>query len=137
MSPDENKTIVRRYLETAWNKKDSTIVDELVAPDFVQHAANVPPGREGVKKFFQMVYSGIPDARFTLDNIMAEGEQVATRFRVSDTQSGPLLGIPPTGKSLTITGMALLILREGKITENWNELDMLGALRQLGVIPKQ
>jgi steroid delta-isomerase-like uncharacterized protein len=137
MSPDENKTIVRRYLETAWNKKDSTIVDELVAPDFVQHAANVPPGREGVKKFFQMVYSGIPDARFTLDNIMAEGEQVATRFRVSGTQSGPFLGIPPTGKSLTITGMALLILREGKITENWNELDMLGALRQLGVIPKQ
>lgn len=136
MSPEENKAIVRRYLETAWNKRDPTIVDELVAPDFVQHAANVPPGRDGIKKFFEGAYNGFPDAHFTLDNIMAEGNQVATRFTVTGTQHGPFLGIPPTGKPMTLTGMALLVLRDGKITENWNELDMLGALRQLGVIPK-
>lgn len=137
MSPEQNKAIVQRYLETAWNKRDVTIVDELVAPDFVQHAANVPPGRDGVKKFFQMLYGGIPDAHFTLENIIAEGNQVATRFTLRGTHQGPFLGIPPTGKPVTVTGMALLGLRDGKISENWNELDMLGALQQLGVIPKQ
>lgn len=136
MSPEENKVIVRRYLETAWNKKDPTIIDELVAPNFVQHAANVLPGREGVKKFFQMLYGGFPDAHFTLENIMAEGAQVATRFTVRGTHQGTFLGIPATGRPMTLTGMALLELRDGKIVANWNELDMLGALQQLGVIPK-
>ncbi len=136
MSPEENKALVRRYLETAWNKKDPTIVDELVAEDFAQHAANVLPGREGVKKFFEMVYAGFPDAHFALENIIAEGNQVATRFTVRGTHQGLFLGIPATGKSMTLTGMALLELRDGKIVANWNELDMLGALRQLGVIPK-
>lgn len=136
MSPEENKAIVRRYLETAWNKKDPTIVDELVSPDFVQHAANVPPGRDGIKRFFEGLYSGFPDASFTLDNIMAEGNQVATRFTVRGTHQGLFLGIPATGKPMTLTGMALLELRDGKIVANWNELDMLGALRQLGVLPK-
>lgn len=136
MSPEENKAIVQRYLDTAWNQRDATIVDELVAPDFVQHAANVPPGRDGVKRFFQMLYGGIPDARFTLESIIAEGDKVATRFTVGGTHQGPFLGIPATGKSVTLTGMALLVLRDGKITENWNEIDMLGALQQLGVIPK-
>lgn len=135
MTPEENKAIVQRYLETAWNKRDVTIVDELVAPDFVQHAANVPPGSEGVKKFFQMLYGGIPDARFTLENIIAEGDQVATRFTLRGTHQGSFLGIPPTGKPVMVTGMALLGLRDGKISENWNELDMLGAMQQLGVIP--
>ena len=136
MSPEENKVIVRHYLETAWNKKDPTIIDDLVADDFVQHAQNVQPGREGVKNFFRMLYGGFPDAHFTLENIMAEGNQVATRFTVRGTHQGPFLGIPATGKSMTLTGMALLELRDGKIVANWNELDMLGALQQLGVIPK-
>lgn len=136
MTPEENKAIVQRYLDTAWNKRDTSIVDELVAPDFVQHAANVPPGRDGIKKFFENLYVGIPDAHFALHSIIAEGNKVATMFTVGGTHQGPFLGIPPTGKSLALTGMALLVLRDGKITENWNEIDMLSALRQLGVIPK-
>jgi len=112
-------------------------VDELVADDFVQHAANVPPGKDGVKKFFQGLYAGFPDAHFTLDNIMAEGNQVATRFTITGTHQGPFLGIPATGKSIQFTGMALLYLRDGKITDNWNELDMLAAFQQLGVIPRR
>lgn len=136
MSPEQNKAIVRRYLETAWNKKDATIIDELVSPDFVQHAANVPPGRDGVKKFFMMLYGGIPDAHFTMEDMVADEQKVATRFTVRGTHQGPFLGIPATGKSLTLTGMSLLGMRDGLITDNWNELDMLGALQQLGVIPK-
>lgn len=90
MSAEENKAVVRRYLDSAWNKRDISVIDELVAEDFVQHAPNVPPGREGIKKFFQMLYGGIPDASFTLENIIAEGDQVATRFTVRGTHQGPI-----------------------------------------------
>ena len=135
MSPEENKTIVRQYLEAVWNQKDMSVIDKCIAPDLIQHVRNVPPGPEGIKRFFQMIYSSFPDAHLTVDDMLAEGDQVMWRFTVRATHLGPFRGIPPTGKSFTLTGMAMTRMREGQMVENWNETDDLGMLQQLGVLP--
>ena len=135
MSPEENKAIVRRYLEAAWNKKNLAVIDEFIAPDLIQHVRNVLPGREGIIKFFKLIYSSFPDAHLTIEDILAEDDKVMWRFTVRATHTGPFRGIPPTGKPFTLTGMAVTRMRDGQMAENWNETDDLGMLQQLGVIP--
>ena len=76
MLPEENKAIVRRYLDEAWNNKNYAVIDEVVAPDLVQHIRNVPPGREGVRRFFAMMDQAFPDARMTVEDMIAEGDKV-------------------------------------------------------------
>jgi steroid delta-isomerase-like uncharacterized protein len=137
MSVEGNKAIVRRYLEEMWNHKNLAAVDRFIAPDLIQHARNVPPGREGIKAFFNLVYTSFPDARLTIEDMLGEGDRVAWRFMLCATHSGPFRGIPPTGKSFTLTGMAVTRMRDGQMAENWNETDDLGMLQQLGVIPRQ
>src|SRR5689334_1583027 len=130
MTPEENKDIVRRYVEGMWDKRDFATIDEFVSPEFDQHAATVQQGREGLRNFFRMMFGALPDVKFTLESIIAEDDKVATRWTIRGTHQGPLLGIPATGKPVTTTGMSLLQLRDGKIIANWNEVDLLGALRQ-------
>jgi steroid delta-isomerase-like uncharacterized protein len=136
MTPEENKDIVRRYVEGMWDKRDFATIDEYVSPEFDQHAATVQQGREGLRNFFRMMFGALPDVKFTLESIIAEDDKVATRWTIRGTHQGPLLGIPATGKPVTTTGMSLLQLRDGKIIANWNEVDLLAALRQMGLTPK-
>jgi steroid delta-isomerase-like uncharacterized protein len=135
MSIEENKAIVRQYLEEVWNRKNLDAVDRFIASDLVQHVRNVSPGREGIKKFFELIYASFPDARFTIEDMLAEGDKVMWRFTIQATHLGPFRGIPPTGKPITLTGMAVTRIRDGQMVENWNETDDLGLLQQLGVIP--
>jgi steroid delta-isomerase-like uncharacterized protein len=135
MSIEENKAIIRHYLEEAWNKKNLAVVDEFIAPDLIQHIRNVPLGREGIKQFFSMIYGSFPDAHLTIEDVVAEGDMVAWRFTVRATHIGSFRGIPPTGKPVTLTGIAMTRMRDGQMAENWNETDDLGLLQQLGVIP--
>lgn len=137
MSVEENKAIVRQYLEEAWNKKNLAVVDQVIAPNLIQHVRNVAPGREGIKAFFGLNYGSFPDAHLTIEDMVGEGDKVAWRFSVRATHSGPFRGLPPTGKPFTLTGMAITRMREGQMVENWNETDDLGMLQQLGVIPKR
>lgn len=135
MSPEENKAIIRHYLETVWNQKDLSIIDTVIAPDLIQHVRNVPPGPDGIRRFFHMIYAAFPDAQLTVEDILAEGDRVAWRFTVRGTHQGPFRGIAPTGRSIVLTGTALTRMRDGQMVENWNETDDLGLLQQLGVIP--
>jgi len=135
MSPEENKAIVRRYLEEAWNKKNRAVIDEAISPNLVQHVRNVPPGQEGIRRFFSMMDEAFPDAHFTIDDMISEGEKVAWRFTVRATHTGPFRSIPPTNKPVTLTGMAITRMQDGQMIENWNETDDLGMMQQLGVIP--
>jgi steroid delta-isomerase-like uncharacterized protein len=121
MSLQENKAIVRQYLEAVWNKKNLAVIDEFIAPDLVQHVHNVSPGREGIIKFFNMIYSSFSDAHLTIEDILAEDDKVMWRFTVRATHTGPFRGILPTGKSFTLTGMAMTRMRDGQMVENWNE----------------
>lgn len=136
MSAEENKAIVRRYLEETWNQRNLAVIDELVAPDLIQHVRNVPPGRQGIHQFFVTLFNAFPDVHFTLENMMAEGDKVVWRFTVHGTHQGSFRGLAPTGKRIVLTGMAISRMQAGRLAENWNETDDLGMLQQLGVIPE-
>jgi steroid delta-isomerase-like uncharacterized protein len=137
MSTDANKAIVRRIYEEVISKGNLALLDELCAPDIVDHAAlpGSPPGREGVRQWFTLIRTAFPDTQVTVEDLIAEGDKVVARVRPEGTQHGEFLGIPPTGKYMTITAMDMFRVADGKIVEHWGEQDMLGLLQQLGAIP--
>ena len=137
MSVEENKAIELRFLEEVVNKGNLAVIDELVATDFVDHTAppGLAPDREGYKQFFAMSRSAFPDMHSTLEDMFAEGDKVVQRFTVRGTHKGEWMGIPPTNKRMEIGGIAIHRLAGGKIVEDWANMDMLGAMQQLGVVP--
>jgi steroid delta-isomerase-like uncharacterized protein len=134
---EENTALVQRWVE-AWNKGDVDAVDGLVSDAYVRHDPNFPEvrGSEQEKQFMAMSLSAFPDLRFTLEDLVAEGDKVVARFTMSATHRGELLGIPPTGKQLTLTVMEIFRIAGGRIEEQWVILDALGMMQQLGVIPE-
>jgi steroid delta-isomerase-like uncharacterized protein len=137
VSPDDNKAILRTYVETIFNQKQVDRADELVAADYVDHAAlpGQAPGLEGAKKKWAMYLAGIPDLRVTIEEMVAEGDKVGVRRSYEGTHRGELLGVPPTGKQVRIGGISIFRLAGGKIAEHWEQLDRLALMQQLGVIP--
>ena len=137
MSPDDNKAILRTYVETIFNQKRVDRADDLVAPDYLDHAAlpGQAPGLEGAKQKWAMYLAGIPDLRVTIEEMVAEGDKVAVRRSYEGTHQGELLGIPATGKHLQLGGISIFRLAGGKIAEHWEQLDRLTLMQQLGVIP--
>jgi predicted ester cyclase len=137
MSPDDNKALIRTYVETIFNQQQVDRAGELVAPEYVDHAAlpGQAPGLEGVKQKWAMYLAGIPDLRVTIEELVAEGDKVAVRRSYAGTHRGELLGIPPTGRPVRIGGISIFRLTGGKIAEQWEQLDRLALLQQLGVIP--
>ena len=138
MSVEENKAIVSRATEELWNKNNLAVVDELYATNFVSHGSDIPgvtPDREGYKQFVTMSRTALPDFHTTIEDMIAEGDKVVQRFTARGTHKGEFMGIPPTGKQVTITGIAIDRIAGGKIVENWVNMDMLGMMVQLGVVP--
>jgi steroid delta-isomerase-like uncharacterized protein len=137
MSLEANKDVIRAYVETIFNQRQVERAEELVAPDYVDHAAlpGQAPGLEGAKDKWAMYLAGIPDLRITIEELVAEGDKVAVRRSYAGTHRGPLLGIPPTDKQLQLGGISIFRLAGGKITEQWEELDQLALMQQLGVLP--
>ncbi len=137
MSLEENKAIELRFFEEVVNKGNLAIIDEIVAANFVQHDA--PPGlsadREGMKQFFAMAHSAFPDFKSTLEDMFAEGDKVVQRFTARGTHKGEWMGIAPTGKQIAVTGIAIHRITDGKIVEDWTNMDTLGMMVQLGVVP--
>ncbi len=137
MSLEENKAIELRFFEEVVNKGNLAVIDEIVATNFVQPdaAPGITPDREGMKQFFAMAHSAFPDFHSTLEDMFAEGDKVVQRFTVRGTHKGEWMGIAPTGKQITIPGIAIHRITGGKIVEGWTSMDMLGAMVQLGVVP--
>jgi steroid delta-isomerase-like uncharacterized protein len=133
---DQNKMLMRRGIEEVWNKGHLAVVDELIADDFVGHW---PPdenhGPEGVKQYFATLRAAFPDIHFTVEDQIAEGDRVVTRWTARVTHSGSFRGIPPTGKSGVVTGITIIRVAGGKVVEGWTNKDDLGMLQQLGVLP--
>jgi predicted ester cyclase len=132
----ENKEIVRRLGEEPWQGKLDTI-DELADPKYVGRDPAMPDveGPEGLKQFVKDFLSGYPDGRVTIDQQLAEGDLVASRWTGRGTHRGELMGIAPTGKQVTVTGITISRVAGGKVVEEWTNWDMLGMLQQLGVVP--
>lgn len=133
----EHKTIVRRFFEEAVNKGNLTVVDELIAQNYLEHEGPVgqPPGLEGFKQFVSMITTAFPDLQVTIEDLIAEGDKVVARVTVRGTHRGTLMGrIAPTGKSVTWTGIDIFQIADGQIVGRWNQRDLLGLLQQLGAI---
>jgi len=135
----ENKAISRRVNEECFNQGNLAVADELLAADYVDHAAppGLPAGVEGFKQLVAIYRTAFPDLHVTIEDQIAEGDKLATRFTASGAHQGELMGIAPTGKKVTVTGIAIERIVDNKIVEHWLVSDQLGMLQQLGVIPAQ
>ena len=139
MLSETNKAVVRRFFEEVWNKGKLNVLDEIIAKDHVSSGPGslpgLPTGPEGSKQFVTVYRNAFPDVHFTIDDQLAEGDQVVTRWTGHGTHQGELVGIPATGKSSTVTGITENRIVDGKIVESWNIFDQFGMMQQLGVIP--
>jgi steroid delta-isomerase-like uncharacterized protein len=138
MSADENKAIVQSAVE-AFNRGDWDAVDRLFAVDYVDHdpsRAGLPPGPEGVKQAWSMFRAALPDLQGAIEDMIAEGDKVVVRGVVRGTHQGELMGIPPTGRQVTVTLIDINRIEGDKLVERWAEQDNLGMMQQLGVIPE-
>ena len=134
---EENKASFRRYLEQAWNQSNLEVVDEIF-DRYVSHQPDgsvLERGPEDVKRFMGEFRSAFPDFHSTIEDQIAEGDKVVTRWRMRGTHRGEFRGIAPTGKDLDITGIGIFRFSDGKVVESWDNFDQLGMMRQLGVIP--
>jgi steroid delta-isomerase-like uncharacterized protein len=137
MSSEQNKAIIRRLAEEPW-KGNLDVVDELTASDYVGHdPANPEPtrGPEGVKEFISTYRAAFPDALITVEQQLAEGDLVATRWSARGTHDGELMGIQPTGKQVTVSGLTISRLVDGKVVEEFQNWDTFGMMQQLGAVP--
>src|SRR5918912_336768 len=135
---EENKALVQRFVEEAFNKGNLDIADEVYAPRFFSHDPSTPEGERGpkdVKQFVNTYRSAFPDGHATVEDLIAEGDKVAYRWTYRGTHHGELMGIAPTGKEVTITGITIDRISGGRIEEEWNNFDQLGMLQQLGAVP--
>jgi len=132
MSLEENKTIVRRFIE-AYNKRNLDLIDDFVAPDYFDHTNKVD--REGLKQLFNMGFKAFPDWHETIEDIIAEGDKVWVRVTYTGTNTGEWLGLAPTGNKITAMGAVdIYRIANGKLAEYWNVTDAMDFNKQLGII---
>ena len=138
MSAEESKATMRRYFLDAFEQGNIDLLDELLAPDYVNHTPatpDLPTGPEGVKGVVTMFRSAMPDLRVLIEDMIAEGDKVATRYTLEGTHEGELFGVPPTGQRLSIESITVERVSDGKIREHWRVTDELGMMQQLGAMP--
>ena len=132
MSTEENKALARRAVEETMNQRNWAVFDELHVPDYVCHyASRTIQGREPFKQYLSMVLTAFPDLHFTIEDMFGEGDRVVIRYTYRGTHKGDLMGIPPTGKQVAVTGIGIMRVANGKILEEWINNDLM---QQLGVV---
>jgi steroid delta-isomerase-like uncharacterized protein len=138
MSMEENKAIVRRLNDEVWTDGRLEVIDELIADDFVTTVVGAPEqirGPQGFREFVVMYRKAFPDLRITVDEQIAEGDIVVTRWTATGRNEGELMGMPATGKQATTAGININRISGGKLVEGWGLFDQLGLLQQLGAVP--
>lgn len=132
---EQNKATAKRFYEEVFNRQNVNVVDELCAPNFVDHTAapGQAPGLQGLKEIMRVYFKGFPDIRVTVDEMIADGDAVATRFSGTATHKGELFGTAPTGRAITFHGIDFLHFKNGKVTDAWHQGDDVIAMMQLGV----
>jgi steroid delta-isomerase-like uncharacterized protein len=132
---ERNKDVIRKLMAEV-DRGNIDVVDACYAPDYIDHTPSpgrsLAPGREGVRQAFALFQKAFPDTRHTIEDLLAEGDRVVARISARGTHAGELFGHPPTGRVVTLTGIAIYRLRDGRIVERWAEHG-LGVLDQLGI----
>ena len=140
MSAEQNKATSRRWYLEIFNQNQLAVADEIHTAAYVNHDTYAPPGGFGqgpqaTKNVVTLYRTAFPDVQFTIEEQIADGEKVATRWAATGTNTGSLNGMPPTGKRIIISGISIDRYEHGKIAESWVNWDFMGMLQQLGVIP--
>ena len=135
MTLEENKAIVRKFIE-ALNKQDLSSIGDLAAPDYVNHSKDY--ALEGAIEYTEMILKAFPDFHATIEGIIAEGDKVLARVKITGTHTGEYLGLAPTGKKITVRAVDIWRIVDGKFVEGWTDFnfyrDDLNFFKQLGLI---
>ena len=136
MSAQTNKVLVERLLKEALSSRNYHLMDEFIAQDIKHHGTPDPvPGLEGFKESIKQMHSGFPDMKVNAQQMIAEGEHVATMGNWTGTHKGTFMGIPATGKEVTVGYIDWWKFENGKAVENWVQMDIPGMMAQLGLQP--
>jgi steroid delta-isomerase-like uncharacterized protein len=135
---NQNKSTVTSFIDALFTKGDLDAVDEYLAENYVDH--NPPLGRpgtrEGMRQAGAMIRAAFPDWHSDMDFLVGEDDLVVERFTASGTQQGEIFGVPASGRTVSLPGINIWRVRDGRITERWGQLDDLGLMRQLGLVPQ-
>lgn len=136
MSVEANKALVRRFIELGWGRSDEAVFDECMDPDCHRHRAGaVTSGQSDAKQAMKLVRAGIPDLEVTIEQLIGDGDVVAVRSISRGTHLGEYIGVAPTGRRVEIAAVDFYRIANDRIVESWHNVDELGLLRQLGVLP--
>src|ERR687886_2716880 len=136
MSAEEDKAVVRRFFEELLSTDNLAVADEILSPGFRFYFAGSPDPMDlkQYKEFLVARRAAFPDRRFVVEDMIAEGEKVSARFTMRGTHKGEFRGLAPSGVEVTMTGIDMIRLAEGKMVEDRVEVNQLGMMHQLGVI---
>jgi steroid delta-isomerase-like uncharacterized protein len=136
--PIDGQTLARRYFEEVWNQGKVDVLDELLAPDYVNHTPSVgnpPPGPNGLTPIVLAIRRAFPDLHFTIEDVIQTADAVVIRTRMRGTHRGDFFGIAPTHRTVDVMQIQIERVRNNRITEHWRVTDELTLMRQLGVVP--
>ena len=132
------ESLIRRWFEEVWNKKRPEAIDEMFGEKCVAHGLDEGGaervGPEGFKPFHATFCGAFPDLHITVEEVLVDGDRTAARFSGFGTHQGDTLGVPATGKRVTFTGMTMTHWKDGKIVEGWNNVDIMGILKQVNAL---
>lgn len=133
----ENIAIVRKFFDVGPSKGDLAAADAILAPEFSLHTPlpTPGPGIEAMNNVITTCRAAFHGLNVTIDDIMADGDKVTARFTARGMHTGEFMGLPPTAKAITMTGIEIFLVKEGMITELWGEVNLMGLMQQLGILP--
>ena len=133
MAVEENKVVVRRFIDEVFVKGNADAVDKLVTADFTPHSwGTMSSGIEPLKQAIARVHAGLSEVSMKIDDMIAEDDKIAVRLTAHGKHQGDFMGLPASGKEYTISETHIFHMRDGKVAEHWRDADMLGLMRQLG-----
>lgn len=135
MSTSENKQSVARFFDEVWNQGDEAAIDRFLAAETFGNDPEFGTGREAFRAQWKKWRAAFPDIHFAVEDLVAEGDKVVSRWRMTGTQTGEFMGIAPTGRRVSVAGMSLDRLAGGQIVEGCDAWDALGLRQQLGALP--
>ena len=138
MPVEQNKKIIRRFFEEGMNQRNFSLMNEYIAGNYVNHdMPGSEPGPSGFRKVIENFLNGFPDMHIRLDEVIGDGNIVATRGEWSGTHSGDFMGMPGTGKKVRVKFIDMWKLENEKAVENWVQMDIPGLMQQLGMMPAE
>jgi steroid delta-isomerase-like uncharacterized protein len=138
VSIEDKKALARLYYEQVWSRGNTSILSEIIAPQYIHHDPPFPQearGREGAERIVALYRGAFPDLTIPVDGLIAESDLVVVRWTARGTHLGALMEMSPTGKTIQVSGVEVLRIVDGRIVEEWTNWDQLGLLRQLGAVP--